>query len=406
MSTTALPPLKEVRHGLRRTTEALATELALARPGNAMPTWTALEWQLAAASAVAHGISPLLYRFSTWQQPAWRRFLVEQRQHVTQRHERIASLLARIDGSARAMDLPLVALKGAALHALGLYAPGDRPMADIDLLVEERHADKAATLLVSLGHAEAFAQWKHRVFKPDDGRSVATLGEHSDTPINIELHTRVHERLPINTVDITAQVWPHDARAGLNPYPGMGALMAHLLLHAAGNLCGRSLRLIHLNDIALLATRMRREDWAVLWTARTPWWAYPPLRLVARYYHGAVPSPVLARLRANCPLVLRTAMRTRRITDVSCSNLWLHALPGVEWSRTPGEAARLLAQRLRPTKESIEERADMVRTQVWLQGQDWVTQGHRRRVLTWLTRPIPRMDTLYVVRKALEHVPA
>lgn len=406
MSASSLPPLKQVRHGLRRTTETLATELALARPGNDMPAWTAVEWQLATAAAVAHGISPLLCRFSTWQHPAWRRFLVEQRQHVALRHERIASLLARIHEGAQALGIPLVALKGAALHALGLYAPGDRPMADVDLLVEDRHADATAALLVSLGYTEAFAQWKHRVFKPQDGRSVATLGEHSDTPINIELHTRVHERLPVSTVDITAQVWPHDPQPGLNAYPGMGALMAHLLLHAAGNLCGRSLRLIHLNDIALLATRMRHEDWAVLWAAQTPWWAYPPLRLVARYYRDAVPAPVLARLRTDCPVVLRTAMRTRRITDVSCSNLWLHALPGVEWSRTPGEAARLLGQRLRPTKEAIEERADMVRTQVWLQGQDWVTQGHRRRLLTWLTRPIPRMDTLYVVRKALEHVAA
>jgi hypothetical protein len=50
----------------------------------------------------------------------------------------------------------------------------------------------------------------------------------------------------------------------------------------------------------------------------------------------------------------------------------------------------------------VKERTDMVRTQVWLQGQSWVTQGHRRRMLTWLTRPVPRMDTLYVVRAALE----
>ena len=88
---------------------------------------------------------------------------------------------------------------------------------------------------------------------------------------------------------------------------------------------------------------------------------------------------------------------------MSCSNLWLNALPGIEWSRSPGDAVQYLKNRLRPTQESVKERADMVRTQAWLQGQDWVTQGHRRRLLTWLTRPVPRMDTLYVVRKALEH---
>jgi hypothetical protein len=44
----------------------------------------------------------------------------------------------------------------------------------------------------------------------------------------------------------------------------------------------------------------------------------------------------------------------------------------------------------------------MVRTQLYLRGQHWVTASHGRRVLTWLTRPVPRMDILYAVRAALE----
>ncbi|WP_448096395.1 nucleotidyltransferase family protein [Luteibacter yeojuensis] len=401
-----LPPLKLVKHGLRRTTETLAAELALAQPGTAMPDWTDLEWRLASAAAVAHGVSPLLCRFSTWQRPSWRRFLVDQRQHVIQRHERIAALLRRIDAGARDANVPMVALKGAALHALGLYTPGDRPMADVDLLVDEADADTTAGLLVAIGYEESFAQWKHRVFKPSAIDAVAGLGEHRDTPINIELHTRIHERLPLDTVDITPRVRPHDTRPGIQPYRSPGALMSHLLLHAAGNMCGRSLRLIHLNDIALLATRMRPDDWEVLWSGDRPWWALPPLELVARYYRDAVPRTVLGRLRRDCPLVLRMAARRQTLTQVSCSNLWLHALPGVEWSRSINEAARCLKNRLRPTEESVKERADMIRTQVWLQDQSWVTLGHRRRLLTWLTRPIPRMDTLYVVRKALDAVVA
>jgi len=401
-----LPPLKLVKHGLRRTTETLAAELALAQPGTDMPDWTDLEWRLASAAAVAHGVSPLLCRFSTWQRPSWRRFLVDQRQHVIQRHERIAALLHRIDAGARDAGLPMVALKGAALHALGLYVPGDRPMADVDLLVDEADADATARMLLAIGYEESFAQWKHRVFKPSDGDAIASLGEHRDTPINIELHTRIHERLPLDTVDITPAIRPCEGRPGIQPYPSPGALMSHLLLHAAGNMCGRSLRLLHLNDIALLATRMRPDDWAVLWAGERPWWALPPLELVARYYAGAVPKNVLRRLRRDCPLLLRMAARRQTLTHVSCSNLWLHALPGVEWSRSLGEAGRCLKNRLRPTEESVKERADMIRTQVWLQGQSWVSLGHRRRLLTWLTRPVPRMDTLYVVRKALDAVVA
>lgn len=397
-----LPPLKLVKAGLRRTTETLAHELA--RPGDAAPDWNELEWQLASAAAAAHGVSPLLCHYSSWQNPAWRRFLESQRAHVECRHQRIAELLKRIDAEARSAGVPMVALKGSALHAIGLYAPGERPMADVDLLVREENLEPASKLLQALGYVESFTQWKHRTFKPADGAPVMGLGEHRDTPINIELHTRIQERLPISTVDITERIYPRKPSPGLNPYPSNGALMSHLLLHAAGNLCGRSLRLIHLNDISLLATRMLASDWDVLWSdGQTPWWALPPLRMVARYYSNAVPRAVLERIEPHCAPVLRALSRRQTLTQVSCSALWLSALPGIEWSRSMHEAGRCVKQRIRPTQEARQERADMVRTQVWLQGQSWVTLKHGRRVLTWLTRPVPRMDTLYVVREALEH---
>ncbi|HEX7814052.1 nucleotidyltransferase family protein [Dyella sp.] len=396
-----LPSLKTVKAGLHRTTEALAAELAAARPGSSTPNWTALEWRLACAVAVAHGVSPLLASFCAWDQTDWRLFVQQQRDHVEQRHRRIADLLQRIDASARADDLAVVALKGSALHALGLYAAGDRPMADVDLLVREDDVPRTRRLLESLGYVESFVQWKHRVYKPAEGTPTAGLGEHRDTPINIELHTRIHERLPISTVDVTERVYPSAPVAGINPYPSNGALMSHLLLHAAGNMCGRSLRLLHLNDISLLAARMQPGDWDVLWQSDTPWWALPPLRLVARYYRDAVPAHVMARLEKSCPMPLRLFARRQTLTTVSCSELWLHALPGIEWARTPGEAALCIRNRLRPTREAIQERDDMIRTQFWLQGQSWVRLGHGRRILRWLTQPVPRMDTLYVVRAAL-----
>ena len=221
-----LPPLRIVRNGLRRTTEALAAELA--PPGGATPAWSELEWQLASAVAVAHGVSPLLCKSSTWRHSPWQRFLESQREHVELRHRRIAALLQRIDTDARAAGLALVPLKGSALHAMGLYAPGERPMADIDLLVREDDAAPAIRLLLQLGYVESFVQWKHRVFKPATGRPFAGLGEHRDTPINIELHTRIQERLPISTVDITGRIYPQAPRPGLNTYPSIAALMSHL----------------------------------------------------------------------------------------------------------------------------------------------------------------------------------
>jgi hypothetical protein len=398
-----LPPLDIVKDGLCRTTEALARELALARPGSATPQWSELEWRLASAAAVAHGVSPLLSTFSTWQNPQWRQFLESQRAHVEHRHRRIEALLSSIDAAARAVSLTIVPLKGSALHALGFYAAGERPMADIDLLVHERDAAQAIELLLGHGYVESFVQWKHRVFKPATGQPCVVLGEHRDTPINIELHTAIQERLPISTVDITERIHPREPVPGLNPYPSDGALMSHLLLHAAGNLCGRSLRLLHLNDIARLAGRMTPSDWNLLWDGHEPpWWALPPLLLVARYYRNSIPEAVLARLQSDCHWLLRTISRRQTLTQVSCSDLWIHALAGIEWSRSVRDVAHYIRNRIRPPEEAVRERADMVRTQLWLQGQSWVTSTQRRRILTLLTRSVPRMDTMYVVRAALD----
>jgi hypothetical protein len=84
--------------------------------------------------------------------------------------------------------------------------------------------------------------------------------------------------------------------------------------------------------------------------------------------------------------------------------LWLHAFPGIEWSRNPLEAARFIARRIRPSAEKTRERREMARTQLWLRDRDWVTAPQARRIFTWLTRRVPRMDMMYVVRMALTQV--
>jgi hypothetical protein len=398
------PSLRDIEAGLREATEALAAELA-SGPGGAMPEWTDLQWRFASAAAAAHGVSSLLCGRAGWSHPGWRDFVAAQRSHVEQRHRRIASLLQHIDANARAAGLALVALKGAALHALGLYAPGERPMADIDLLVRPDELDTATHLLQDMGYVHSFDNWRHRVFIPANGEPPHCLGEHRDTPINIELHTRIHERLPVRSVDITARIDPCTPSPGLNPYPSNAALMSHLLLHAAGNLCNRSLRLLHLHDLALLARRMTPEDWDALLDAEEPgppWWALPPLRLVARYYREAIPPFVLDELARTCPAVLNAVSRRQTLTRVSCSRLWVQALPGIEWSRSVAEACSYFRQRLRPSEEKLRERDHLVRTQLWLQQRTWATGPHWQRVVTGLVRRVPRLDTLYVVNAAMK----
>lgn len=398
------PSLKSIRECLHCTTETLAAELA--EPGSTTPAWNALEWQIAMASSAAHGISPLLSQRCVWDAPGWQDFLSMQREHVWLRHARIAALLEQIDAAAREAGLAMVPLKGSALHAMGLYVPGERPMADIDLLVSEDQADAAARLLQKLDYEESFSHWRHRAFKPLAAEPPKVLGEHRDTPINIELHTRIRERLPTSVVDITEQIYPQKPHSGLNPYPSTGALMSHLLLHAAGNICARNLRMLHLHDIALLAGRMTADDWNTCLDgpfAGSSWWALPPLMLTTRYYHTAIASHLMDRLRPHCPTLLKAASRRQTLTHVSCSGLWLQAFPGIEWSRSAGEAMHYIHNRVRPSKEAAIERSALARTQLWLQDQSWVTAPQKRRMLAWVAHPVPRLDTMYVVRAAMKH---
>jgi hypothetical protein len=399
-----LPSLKILRAGLGRATEALGAELAAPRTDLTTPNWSMLEWQLAMAAAAAHGVAPLLCECSAWQNAGWRSFLESQREHVAHRHRRIAALLEGIDQGARATGLAIVPLKGSALHALALYLPGERPMADVDLLVRECDVESTSTLLRELGYFEAMTTWKHRVFKPVSGRVVRALGEHRDNQISIELHTHIQEQLPVSLVDITPRVYPRAPQPGLNPYPSTAALMGHLLLHAAGNIRCRSLRLLHLNDIARLAARMTESDWNALWddeAADAPWWALPPLRLTARYYRDVVPEAVLTRLESICPAWLRLFSRRQTLTRASCSDLWIQALPGIEWSRSLGEAGRCIRNRVHPSAEATRERLVVAPTQPWMGNKSWATLSRRRQILVRLTRRVARMDTLYVLREAL-----
>ena len=399
-----LPALKVIAAGLRRTTEAIATELA--QPGSTTPDWNSTEWRLAKAVAAAHGVSPLLFRSSDWKNSEWRAFLETQREHVKVRYQRIAAFLRDIDTRAQSAGVPVMPPQGSALHALGIYAPGDRRMADIDLLVHEVDVQRTSELLGELGYVESFATWKHRVFKPAAGKPFETLGEHRDTPISIELHTRIHERLPLTTVDITERIFPRSPKPGLNPYPSIGALMNHLILHAAGDLAGGGLRLIQLHDIACLIPHMTEADWSTLWDGHAPdgpWWALPPLRLIERYYKGIVPESLLARVERECPPLLRAKSSRQTLTQVSCSHLWVRALPGIEWSRTIGDALRLARNRFAPLQEARQTREAIAQTQLWVAGQGWVTSFQRyRRMLKVLTRGAPRFDMMYVVRAAFD----
>jgi len=320
----------------------------LAHPSAEVPDWSPFEWRIARASAVLHGVSSLLSSHLTWPGPTdWLEFLAEQRMHTQARHVRLDALLRLIDERARDLSIAVVALKGASLHQMGLYAAGERPMADLDLFVSAADVESMAGILEAIGFRQTTVTWKHRVFESDEVQPPAIFGEHSGNGIKIDLHMQIREILPRQPVDVSDLILPSEPRFGLNPYRSQASLMAHLLLHAAGCITLRTLRLVQLHDMALLSMRMSSTDWAQLVSLgerRSLWWAFSPLTLVARYY-GTIPAEVLASAAADCGWSLRRSSRNRLLWQVSFSDLRRRAFPGIEWSQSVGEVLAYATER-------------------------------------------------------------
>jgi len=400
-----IPPLKVVQAALRKTTERLACELV--NPTQAAPQWSEFEWHAARAVSAMHGVSALLARHLRWQGPAeWQSFLAEQRDHTEKRQQRLQRLLDELSLQASAAGVPIVALKGAALHSLGLYSCGERPMADLDILVRAADVERTSRLLEGFGFSERAAYWRHRSFSPADESTRSNLGEHADNYIKIELHERIREALPLRKTELSDFIFPSDARPGLNPYPSNAALMAHLLLHAAGGMVMRALRLINLHDIALLAARLSAADWEKIVRLGAdgagPWWALPPLMLTSRYYAEAIPQSVLAALKPSCPRLLRWSMQRRRISDVSLSFLWIEAFPGIGWSRSVREMAQYIGKRVRPDTEMMSTRRSLASSEPGLAANPWTHLRQHSRILRWVASKPPRPATMYAIRAALE----
>jgi hypothetical protein len=176
--------------------------------------------------------------------------------------------------------------------------------------------------------------------------------------------------------------------------------MAHLLLHAAGGMAYRTLRLVQLNDIMLLAPQLTPLDWQEL-QAWQPWWAWPPLMLAERYYGAVAPGPHTTSLRAFCPPVLGWMCARRSISDLSLSRLWLEAFPGIEWSRSAGEAVTYVARRIVPSAAELSDRKYAQVTDPSLRHGDWGGLSQGRRILRALSQRTPRPWPLHNVRAAL-----
>jgi len=336
--------------------------------------------------------------------PAWEAFLAGQREQSVLREALLGRLLERIDSVTRDARIACVALKGSALRSLGLYAPGERPSGDIDLLVRKSDAAAVATAIASLDYVLFADVKRHTTYVPRKLETPISLGEHAANTISIEVHTLVAEALPIRNVDITERLLPERPVPGVNRYPSDAALLLHLLLHAADNMKTHCLRQLQLHDIALLLGRLGAADWDAMHEAASAgelWWAFPPLAMTERYYDCRAPRALLRDVRRSCPVILRRVSDRHELTDVSWSNLRISALPGIAWSHTPIEALRYAWRRVSPERDTLEEVRTAVELQPHLRIVPWYQVSQSKRIVRWLVSRPPRVQTISAVAAAL-----
>jgi hypothetical protein len=90
------------------------------------------------------------------------------------------------------------------------------------------------------------------------------------------------------------------------------------------------------------------------------------------------------------------------LTDVSWSNLRVHALPGISWSRTPLDALRFIYSRAFPSRIALTELQLAQQAQPQLGRVPWYGLSQGGRVVRWLFSRPPRVQTMLSVRAALE----
>jgi len=401
--TTAVPSADVLGAMLARVTGVLARELA--NPTERTPDWSDAEWRLARAVCAIQGISGLLCTCLRWSDAPgpWRSFLEQQRDHTAVRHRRMREVLLELDSAAKTHGIPILGMKGSALQRLDVYAPGERPMSDIDLLAHPADAAGVAQILCSIGFREDSVTERHVTFVPVASRAPSLLGECAANDVKIELHTRAWEQLGVCSVDATESIFPKNTDSpGVHSYPSIPALMFHLALHTAGNIGLRTLRLLQLHDLARVSARLTASDWEeVVRLAgrdeRQAWWLFPPLSLMHRYA-GAAPQPLLDYLRSGCPRTLTGACEQLGIAELSLCHPWIVLFPGLFWTRTVPEALQYVWSRLFNTPVAVHTRA--LRENPSLVNTRWNRLSRLGRLARWARGRVPRVGTLSAVEAA------
>jgi hypothetical protein len=354
-----------------------------AAQGDAFERWSGADWVAFRRAVGLHGLAPHLERLLR-QRDLFDRvpadvgsWLTGQRDANRVRIHRMHDELAAILRRAAAAGIEVMPLKGSLLTTLESVEPGERPMADLDLLVRPDARAAIGAVLEELGYrAEATVGRRpgpDTFVDPGGGVVVSFDGEHPDNPRRVEVHLDVKRHLwPWDDADrLTGALWAgasHGVVLGEPAVlPRLDATFAHLAVHATSDLLLGRGRLMHWLDFAVLAARTPGPaDWL------HPRLAFPSLALAARTLPvamGGLDLGALARLMPSrlvgwargVPFDGRAGLVTapHRGVDADLANRWERWRPD-RWRLavaygdvSTGTAllrhARTLARRLRST---------------------------------------------------------
>lgn len=397
-----IPRAAELCAALRQRTEELSAELLSAT--ECAPAWSGFEWGIARAVVAIHGIAGILLRDLKWDGvPVWRDFLAREVAATRESHARSVHALQEINAAAVRAGVPILALKGCALHSAGVYLPGERPMADIDLLVRPEHGEIVSGLLENAGFKPGSRSWKHQEYTRDALPTLENTRRVPTAMLKIDLHTRLAERIAYREIALPHDPFGGSDEPGVRGYSSIVVLLCHLLLHAAGNMSSCWLRAIQLLDIALVAERLTADEWLAVRCSRWPdrWCLYPPLLLTARYFPHAIDISTLRDLESSCPPWLRGSVARQSLTDVSASNARIQALPELAWCTSFGGLVRYVCLRVLPEKSELDDLRKLARTAEYGRDQAWFTMSQPARIASWLFRRPLRPATIHAVLRAL-----
>ncbi|MEO8056170.1 MAG: nucleotidyltransferase family protein [Acidobacteriota bacterium] len=192
-------------------------------------------------------------------------FLLEEIPFARARANRLLETLSATVRTLHAAGVEVVALKGAVLAFFHYPDPALRPMGDLDLLLEDPDdLARATSALVGAGWIALLDTPRHRVFARPDERVARPASEDPDNPIRVEIHTSF--RLPVlgriydASEALRAQCETRDFDGTRVNVAAGGALLTHLLFHAAEDFAGNGIRGIQAHDFRLLARKISSSE--------------------------------------------------------------------------------------------------------------------------------------------------